>query len=118
MNSTFDVLRSPSDSNFAGGFKPLLIRSIASAELMLGYSVALLPAFDDARRFARHGDEKGHVRVYAYENRWFIGRKGSYISLSKREEMTVTQLSLLMRPQYFVVLSSDVPADHVAGASL
>lgn len=74
---------------------------------VLGYSVALLPAFDDARRFARHGGQKGQVRVYAYENRWFAGRKGSYVSLSKREEMTIVQLSLLMRTQYFVVLSSD-----------
>ena len=74
---------------------------------VLGYSVALFPAFDEARRFARHGGQKGQVRVYAYENRWFIGRKGSYVSLSKREEMTVAQLSLLMRTQYFVVLSSD-----------
>lgn len=74
---------------------------------VLGYAVALLPPFDDARNFARYGREKARVRVYPYENPWFTGRRGHYISLTRIEEMVVVQLSILLRTQYFVVLASD-----------
>jgi hypothetical protein len=85
---------------------------------VLGSSVALLPAFNDARRFARYGGERRGVRIHPYENPWFTGRRGHYVSLSKREEMTIAQLSILMRIQYFVVLSSDQSVSVTATAHL
>lgn len=79
---------------------------------VVGSDVALRSEFDDARNFARYGRDRARVRVYAYENPWFIGRKGHYVSLCRAEEMIVAQLSILMRTQYFVVLATD-PAQSV-----
>lgn len=74
---------------------------------VLGSELALDPAFDKARNFARYGKERGRVRVYPYENLWFKGRKGHYVSLTRSQDMVVAQLSILMRTQYFVVLAED-----------
>jgi plasmid stabilization system protein ParE len=74
---------------------------------VVGYDIALASAFDDARNFARYGRVRARVRVHAYENPWFIGRRGHYVSLTRAAEMIVVQLSILLRIQYFVVLTSD-----------
>jgi len=72
---------------------------------VIGWETALDPIFGNARNFARYGKTRGRVRVYAFENRWFLGRKGHYVSLRRAEDMIVAQLSLLMRTQYIVVLA-------------
>lgn len=74
---------------------------------VVGSDVALHSAFDDARNFARYGRERARVRVHAYQNPWFVGRRGHYASLTREKEMIVVQLSILMRTQYFVVLATD-----------
>lgn len=74
---------------------------------VVGYDVALAAAFDDARNFARYGREKARVRVHACETPWFLERKGHYVSLTRAAEMIVVQLSILLRIQYFVVLTSE-----------
>jgi hypothetical protein len=84
---------------------------------VVGSEIALDPLFDNARHFARHGKARTRLRVYPFENRRFLGRKGHYISLSRVEDMVVAQLSLLMRTQYVVVLAdgaSDVTLPSTA----
>ena len=72
-----------------------------------GCDVALMSGFDDARNFARHGSSKARIRVHPFENMTLLGRRGSYISLVRWQELIVVQLSILLRTQYFVVLSDD-----------
>lgn len=75
-----------------------------------GPSVALEPAFDQARTFARYGPTNGRVRVYPRVNPWFVGRRGHYVSLTRAEDMIVAQLSIHMRIQYLVVLAEGDPS--------
>ncbi len=77
-----------------------------------GWDVALDPAFDDARNFARHGKSRVRVRVYPFENRHLLIRNGHYISLARTDDLIVAQVSLFMRTQFFVVLSD--PAGSAA----
>ena len=74
---------------------------------VVGAQQARLPEFDSARNYVLHGLERGRVRVYAYENRWFLGRRGHYVSLTRVDDMIVAQLSILLRVQYFVVLAEN-----------
>jgi hypothetical protein len=74
---------------------------------VVGWREALLPQFDVARRYARHGEAEARVRVYVHENPWFLGRRGHYVSISRVEDMIVAQLSLLLKVQYFVVLAEN-----------
>ncbi len=74
---------------------------------VVGSKEALLPSFDNARNYARYGEQKARVRVYPHENPWFPGRKGHYISLSRIDDMIVAQLSILLQVQYFIVLAEN-----------
>jgi hypothetical protein len=74
---------------------------------VVGSDVALRPEFDRARAYARYGEERGRVPVHCFENRWFVGRTGHYVSLSQAKDLVVVQLSLLLRVQYVVTLAVD-----------
>ena len=84
--------------------------------IVAGPDTALLPKFDDARRFVRYDEPKRNVPTFM--NPWFDGSNGHYTSLTRYEEFVVVQLSILLRLQYFVKLSSDgrdvpfTPAAH------
>jgi len=73
---------------------------------VVGSKVALMPAFDAAREYARYGEQRAKVNVRPFENPWFIGRKGHYISITRSDDLIVAQLSLLLRIQFFVALAT------------
>jgi hypothetical protein len=78
---------------------------------VVGSAVAHRPEFDAARSYARHGEQRSRVNVHCFENRWFAGRTGHYLSLARAEDLIVVQLSLLLRIQYVVTLAAN--ANHV-----
>jgi hypothetical protein len=74
---------------------------------VVGSREAMLPEFNAAREYARYGEERARVRVHVYENPWFPGRRGSYISLTRVDDLIVAQISLLLKVQYLVVLAEN-----------
>jgi hypothetical protein len=84
---------------------------------VVGSDVAMRSEFDDARGYVRYGTERARLKVHPFHNPHFLGRQGHYISLTKSKGLIVVELSLLMRTQYFVVLTeagTDVPIKSTA----
>jgi len=82
-------------------------RNLNYLAYVVGSSVALRPEFDAAREYARYGEERARVNVHCFENRWFAGRTGHYVSLARAEDLVVVQVSPLLRFQYVVTLASN-----------
>jgi hypothetical protein len=78
---------------------------------VVGSREALMPAFDNARNYARYGSSKAKVLYDVSENPWFLGRKGHYISLRRYSGWIVAHISILMKLQYVIALGreEDVP---------
>lgn len=79
---------------------------------VIGHDTARHAAFDTARQYARYGSERAKVRVIPYQNPWFLGEKGHYISVRRNGGEVIAQLSILMRTQYFVCLSTSAEGAH------
>jgi hypothetical protein len=78
---------------------------------VLGAQVALLPNFDDARRFARYGERPGEGIVRMGINPWiFLGEDeqpiyGHYLCVSAIGEEVIAQVCLHSVPLYLVTLA-------------
>lgn len=72
-----------------------------------GVAIVLRDEFNPAREYVRFGVERNRVPVHVFENPWFAGRSGHYVSVGRRNELVVAQLSICLRNQYAVVLASN-----------